>query len=290
MSARRRPGECPSLNVRDAALGGEVVLWRNPAGKPFKSGQEAWPADVWRISAAWSRTGEIASAYEQAEAQEAQLARQHDFAWDPDFGYLSPDPCHCGTALTLEGEFHLEGLHLIGDLPPVLAALRAVRYVDMSIHKDGIAQSAHIFRISNAATLGLAERELLKRGQRIFDDLAVQELNARKALVEDTPRILEDSVSRALAVLRNARLLSPGELLDLLSPIRLATTLGILSGITRAETARLMRQQIDTADLPPPRTSEDDRRRDDRDAGIADWANRRFAEVSFNNRADELFD
>ena len=285
MSARRRPGECPALLARDVALGGEVVLWRNPAGRPFKG-----EADAWRISAVWTRTEEIPEAYAQVEAEEAQLARRHDFAWDTDFGYLSPDPHHCGTALTLEGEFHLEGLHLIGDLPPVLAALHAVRFQDLAIHKDGIAQSAHLFRISNGAVLGLAERELLKRGRRIFDDLVVQELNARKALVEDTPRILEDSVSRALAVLRNARLLSPGELLDLLSPIRLATTLGILSGITRSETARLMRQQIDANDLPPPRTSEDDRRRDARDAGIADWANRRFADVSFNARADELFD
>ena len=284
MSARRRPGEYPDLLARDAVFGGVVRLWRNPAGRPFAEN------DHWTLSADWKLPDDIASAYAQVEAEEALLSKTHAFAWDSDFGYLSPDPLHCGTALGIEGEFHLEALHLIGDLPPVLAALEAVRFQSSNIVEDGIRQAAHLFRIRNAATLGIAERALVERAVRLFDDLVVQELNARKALVEDTPRILEDSVSRALAVLRSARLLAPGELLDLLSPIRLAVTMGILSGITRAETAKLMREQIDAPELPPPRTAEDDRKRDARDAGLADWANRRFADVTFNERADELFD
>ena len=284
MSARRKPGEYPDLLARDAVFGGVVRLWRNPAGRPFAE------TDRWTLSAEWKLPADIAGAYAQVEAEEARLARQHPFAWDSDFGYLSPDPLHCGTALGIEGEFHLEALHLIGDLPPVLAALEAVRFQSSNIVEDGIRQAAHLFRIRNAATLGITERALVKRAVRLFDDLVVQELNARKALVEDTPRILEDSVARALAVLRSARLLAPGELLDLLSPIRLAVTMGLLTGITRAETAKLMREQIDAPELPPPRTAEDDRQRDARDAGLADWANRRFADVAFNARADELFD
>lgn len=284
MSARRRPGEYPDLLPRDAVLGGTIRLWRNPAGKPFGE------TDCWTLSANWKLPGDIADAYALVEAEEAKLATRHAFAWDSDFGFLSPDPLHCGTALCIEGEFHLEALHLIGDLPPVLAAFEAVRFRSSNIVEDGIRQAAHLFRVCNGATLGIAERELVKRARRLFDDLVLQELNARKALVEDTPRILEDSVSRALAVLRCARLLAPGELLDLLSPIRLAVTMGLLSGITRAETVKLMREQIDAPELPPPRTAEDDRRRDARDAGLADWANRRFADVTFNERAEELFD
>ena len=284
MSARRRPGEYPDLLPRDAVLGGTVRLWRNPAAKPFGE------TDRWTLSANWKLPGDIADAYALVESEESRLAGDHAFAWDSDFGFLSPDPLHCGTALCIEGEFHLEALHLIGDLPPVLAAIEAVRFRSSNIVEDGIRQAAHLFRVRNGATLGIAERELVNRARRLFDDLVLQELNARKALVEDTPRILEDSVSRALAVLRCARLLAPGELLDLLSPIRLAVTMGLLSGITRAETVKLMREQIDAPELPPPRTAEDDHQRDARDAGLADWANRRFADVTFNERADELFD
>lgn len=283
MSARRRPGEYPDLLARDAVFGGAVRIWRNPADRPFGK------TDAWTLEVGWKLPADIPAAYAEAERLEAELAAQHALAWNSDFGYLSPDPFHCGTGLGIEGEFHLEALHLIGDLPPVLAGIEAIRLQSSNIVEDGIRQAAHLFRVRNAATLGIAERALVKRVVRAFEDLVTQELNARKALVEDTPRILEDSVSRALAVLRNARLLAPGELLDLLSPIRLAVTMGLLSGITRAEVAKLMREQIDAPELPPPRTAEDDRRRDARDAGLADWANDRFAGVAFNDLAEELF-
>lgn len=139
----------------------------------------------------------------------------------------------------------------------------------------------------NTATLGVTEHDLLARARRLFDDLARQEYNARKALVEDTPRILADALSRALAILRSARLIAPGELLDLLSPIRLAASMGFLDGITRAETLKLMREQIDTPELPPPRSAEDDRVRDARDARLADRINARFATVHFNSLAEK---
>lgn len=277
---RARPGEYPNLRLSDIVAGGSLALWRNPAGKPFGD------RDAWTLSSDWSMPEDIEEAYRNLEAEESKLATANTFAWDPDFGYLSPIPTHCGTALCAEGEFHLEALHLIGDLPPVLNALEAVRFQSSSIVEDGIRQAAHIFRVRNAATLGIPERDLLKRARTLFEDLATQEFNARKSLVEDTPRILEDSISRALAVLCNARLLAPGELLDLLSPIRLAISMGFLSGITRAETLKLMREQLDAPEMPPARTAEDDRRRDARDAKLADRINRRFSTVHLSPLAE----
>ena len=256
------------------------MLWRNPAGKPFGD------QDAWTLKSDWSMPEDLEESYRQIEDEESRLSADNIFAWDPDFGYLSPIPTHCGTALCVEGEFHLEALHLIGDLPPVLNALEAVRFQSSSIVEDGIRQAAHIFRIRNSATLGIAERDLLKRARTLFDDLVTQEFNARKSLVEDTPRILEDSISRALAVLCNARLLAPGELLDLLSPIRLALSMGFLTGITRTETLKLMREQLDAPEMPPSRTAEDDRRRDARDAKLADRINRRFSTVHFSPLAE----
>ena len=281
MNARRKSGESPSYRLSDILSGGTLLLWRNPAGKPF--GDD----DAWTLSSDWSTTKDIPDAYARLAADEAQLAAQHAFAWDTDFGYLSPHPLHCGTALCVDGEFHLEALHLIGDLPPVLNALEAVRFGTSSILEDGVRQAAHLFRVRNIATLGVTEQDLLARARRLFDDLARQEYNARKALVEDSPRILADAVARALAILRSARLLAPGELLDLLSPIRLAASMGFLDGLARAETLQMMREQIDAPELPPPRTAEDDRVRDARDARLADRINARFATVHFNSLAEK---
>ena len=62
--------------------------------------------------------------------------------------------------------------------------------------------------------------------------------------------------------------------------------MGFLTGITRAETLKLMREQLDTPEMPPSRTPEDDRRRDARDAKLADRVNRRFSTVHFSPLAE----
>jgi len=283
MKPRHRPGDYPNLRLADIVAGGTLFLWRNPAEKPF--GEK----DAWTLTTEWDLPEDLLEAYGRLQRDEAVLAAKHAFAWNSDFGYLSPDPAHCGTGLCAEGEFHLEALSLVGDLPLVLNAFEAVRFQSSSIVEDGIRQAAHLFRVRNTATLGVSEHELLVRARRLFDDLATQEYNARRSLVEDTPRILEDSLSRALAILRNARLLAPGEFLDLLSPIRLGVSMGFIDGITRAETLKMMREQIDAPELPPSRTAEDDRRRDARDAALADRANVRFETVELSALARKYF-
>ena len=279
MRFRRKAGEYPNLLARDVLSGGTMTLWRNKANEVFGN------QDKWALNEKWDATEDLDETYTRLEAEEKKLGATNVFAWDTDFGYLSPDPLHCGTGLTIEGEFHLEALHLIGDLPPVLNAFDALRFMSSSIVEDGIRQAAHIFRVRNLATLGLSERDLLKRARTLFDDLVQQELNARRALVEDTPRIIADSMTRALAILRHARLLAPGELLDLLSPVLLGTTMGFIDGITRAETIKMMRTQLNAPEIPA-NSAEDDRKRDARDAALADRINKRFQTVDLNSYAE----
>lgn len=281
MSRSRKRGEYPNLAVYDVVDGGSITLWRNPAGVKF--GEK----DAWEITCEWTSPAGLHAAYSTLMDKEAELAKSHAFAWDSEFGYLSPFPRHCGTAMRVEGTFHLEALHLIGDLPQALNAIPAIRFESSSVVEDGIRQAAHLFRIANAAVLGIGEQELLDRAKSLFTDLAMQEVNARRALVEDMPRVIEDAISRSIAVLRHARLLSPGEILDLLSPICLASSMGFISGITAGETRRLMREQLNAPELPESRTTEDDRRRDARDARLADRFNRRFETVSLNSYAEE---
>ena len=273
MSARRSSSSL--FQPADVIAGGSICVYRNDQNRPF--GNE----DQHVLTETWELPTDIPDAYTRLEAAERRLAAGHAFAWHPEFGYLSPFPEHCGTGLHVWAEFHLEGLHLIGDLSPVRAALEAVRMTIQGIDADGLRSAGHVFRVWNNATLGLSERKLVRRVMRVFEDLVQQELYARQMLIEDNPRIFEDSVMRALAVLRAARLLSPWELFDLLSPLRLAANMGRLAGISRDEIISLMAAQAKKPDLPPPETVADERKRDNRDAALADRTNKRFARVEF---------
>ena len=114
---------------------------------------------------------------------------------------------------------------------------------------------------------------------------AREERNARIRLFEELPRVFGDSLCRALAVLKNCRLLSPGECFDLLSPLRLAVYEGMLDGIGVAEVEKLI-AGIDLSG-EEDRMSEQDR--DRIDAARADDMNRRFEDIVLNERAEEKF-
>ena len=217
---------------------------------------------------------DIGSAYESACGVEAALGRHLSFAWRPDIGYLTASPSDVGTGLKAGAVMHLEGLHLLGELEPCMRGLEAMRMMAQGIDVAGIRQAGHIYRVMNSVTLGEREERLVERSVNAVATLVEQELNARTRLVEELPRVFSDAVCRALAILKSARLLSPAEALDLLSPVRLAASMGFLSGITSAEADRMMRGFPIFEPEDP-----DVNRRDEADGKLADRINRRFARV-----------
>ena len=187
-------------------------------------------------------------------------------------------PCGRAEAAYRIGDaLHLEGLHLIGELEPVQRATDALRMQLLGTTADGVRDAGHVFRLMYT---GPSER-----AKRVVEDLLREERNARIRLFEEMPRVFGDSLCRALAVLKNCRLLSPGELFDLLSPLRLAALENMLDGI-RLDEIEQMLASIDLASKEDAETQQD---RDKMDAERADEMNRRFEDVVLNERAEEKF-
>ncbi len=181
------------------------------------------------------------------------------------------------AAFRIGQHLHLEGLHLIGELEAVKRALHALQMELTGIVADGVNETGHVYALKYAGTS--------EQARRVIEDLLREERNARVRLFEEMPRVFGDSLCRALAILKNCRLLSPGELFDLLSPLRLAAAEKMLDGIEYDEIAR-MQLEIDLG-------SSEDRmeqpERDRVDAERADEFNRRFEDVMLNERAEEKF-
>ena len=171
----------------------------------------------------------------------------------------------------IKGGFHLEGLHLIGELDAVKRGLHALGMELAGIAADGVNEAGHVYAFRYA---GSAER-----AKRVAEDLLREEKNARVRLKTELPRVFGDSLCRALAILKNCRLLSPGELFDLLSPMRLAAKQKMLDGITLAEIERMMSD----ADLSSSEDKMSQEERDRIDADRADEMNRRFEEVMLDD-------
>ena len=194
---------------------------------------------------------------------------------EPKYGDLPLD--FIDASFRIGGGLHLEGLHLIGELEAVKRALHALDMDLVGIEADGVKESGHVYTIRHACAAKTAER--------VAKAMVREERNARIRLFEELPRVFGDSLCRALAVLKNCRLLSPGECFDLLSPLRLAAREDMLDGIGLAEIERLT-AGIDLSSGEDGMSEQD---RDRIDAERADDMNRRFEDVVLNERAEERF-
>ena len=270
-----------TIEESDIISDGYVRLYRQRTDLPFT------PDNILNIETGFSSLSRLHAAVSTTMKEESEIAAQHPFAWNPEFGYVTARPSFCGTGLEISALFHLEGLHLIGDLEPALNALSGLRMATHGCCGGGMRDAAHIFRIANNRHLGLDERDLVARVGRVFSDLTQQETNARIRLIDEVPRVFEDAISRSLAILRSCRLLSEWELLDIVSPLRIAAELGFLDHFSREEALSLTRSRIILTESPPPNTYEEQRERDRRDAALADKVNKRFKNVRLNARGKE---
>ena len=160
-------------------------------------------------------------------------------------------------------------------------------HTDIGCCGEGLKNAAHIFRITNAAMLGIEERDIVARTGRVLSDLVQQETNARIRLIQEMPRVFEDALSRSLAILKSCRLLSEWEFLDIMSPLRIAAELEFLDNFTREEALSLTRARLNLPQTFAPSTIEEQREKDRSDAKLADKVNRRFKSVRLNARGKE---
>ena len=179
------------------------------------------------------------------------------------------------AAYRVRGRLHLEGLHLIGELEPVKRAVRALGGELVGIDADGVRDVGHVYALRYTGPRDMAVR--------VAEDIVESERSARVRLFEELPRVYGDALRRSLAIMKNCRLLSPGELFDLLSPMRIAAREGLLDGMTSAEVEGLMRE----TDLSGAEDRMDQSERDHADAERADDINRRFEDVVLNERAED---
>lgn len=209
----------------------------------------------------------MVSDLEKAEAEKdrksSDKAEMHDF------------PCgRISRAYRFGGGLHLEGLHLIGELDAVRRAVSALKMELVPFDADGVKATGHVFR--------LRYKDNAERAKRVVGDMLREEHNARMRLAGEMSRVFADAICRALAVLKNCRLLSPGELFDLLSPLRLGAMTGLVEGID-VSTIETMAGEIDLSSAEDHLDQHD---RDRLDAERADEMNRRFEDVVIGDAAD----
>jgi protein arginine kinase len=161
------------------------------------------------------------------------LEQSLQFACSAKYGYLTACPTNVGTGLRVSIMMHLPGLKLMGEVDQVIKGLSCTGLQVRGILGEGSEAYGNMYQISNQITLGVTEEEILDKVERLANEVAVHERNARERMLQKRHVFVCDRVARSVAILKNCRLIPSGDALGFLSGLRLGLECGMVKGIDR---------------------------------------------------------
>jgi protein arginine kinase len=161
------------------------------------------------------------------------LSEKLEFAYSRDWGYLTACPTNAGTAMRGSVMLHLPALVMTKQINKVLTAIAKLSFASRGFYGEGTQASGNFFQISNQISLGHSEEDIIQNINGLIRQIIDQEEQARQALFLQNKPMLEDKICRSWGILKNARIVSSQETLELLSMVRLGIDLGIVTEVDR---------------------------------------------------------
>ena len=168
-----------------------------------------------------------------ADRIDEELEQNLEFAVVSDLGYLTCCPTNVGTGLRASCMVHLPALVMTKQAGRIIQAISKLGMTARGLFGEGTEAYGNFFQISNQVTLGRSEEEIVDNLERIIKQIIEQEKTARNSIFANQKLLLDDRISRSLAELKSAKLISSEEALGLLSIIRLGADLGMIKGLDR---------------------------------------------------------
>jgi protein arginine kinase len=145
-----------------------------------------------------------------------------DYAFSPRYGYLTACPTNLGTGIRVSVMLHLPALKMTGQIEKFFNTAKAMNFAVRGLFGEGTEAAGDFYQLSNQTTLGISERDIVSQFEAtIIPEIVEYEKAARSQLLSEEVDVLDDKISRAMALLKNAHLISSQEALFLLSHLRL---------------------------------------------------------------------
>jgi len=168
------------------------------------------------------------------------IEQKVSFAFSSRFGYLTACPTNLGTAIRCSVMLHLPALKMTGQIEKFFNATRDMGLAVRGLFGEGTEAASDLYQISNQVTLGISEQTIVSEFERvIIPEIVEYENTARNHLLSEQVNTLDDKISRAMALLQNAHLISSQEALFLLSHLRLGINMHQHMGATTPAIKRL---------------------------------------------------
>ena len=192
---------------------------------------------------------QLEKAYDMANKIDSILDETLNFAFDEELGYLTSCPTNLGTGMRASLMLHLPASEADGTLRRIAASLGKVGATIRGSYGEGSQSTGAMYQISNQVTLGISEKDTVSNLTDIANQIISLEKKSRGQLMSSES--YQDTVWRALGILKTARVMSSSEFASLYSALRVGVAEGLVKGMTlgqlseayeSVQPARLMEQ------------------------------------------------
>jgi protein arginine kinase len=168
----------------------------------------------------------VKTAWQEVDSLDDELAQYLNYAVSANCGYLTACPTNVGTGIRASVMLHLPALVMTKQIEKVLQSIAQLGLAIRGLYGEGSEALGDLYQISNQTTLGQSEETIITYIENYAKQIIGREQTARVQLQREARNEVEDSIYRAYGILRNARLISARETLNLLSHLRLGVNLG----------------------------------------------------------------
>lgn len=168
----------------------------------------------------------LREAYDLLDTIDRELETKLSYAYDGNLGYLTACPTNLGTGMRASAMLHLPALVLTDQIGQVLQAVGKIGLAVRGLFGEGTESLGDLFQISNQSTLGESEEVIIDRLERVINQVATHERNARLKMQEEDYDQLADKIGRAYGLLKHAHLFDSKEAFTHISLLRLGSDLG----------------------------------------------------------------
>ncbi len=170
----------------------------------------------------------LKEAWKLADGIDDALEKRLNYAFSPEFGYLTACPTNVGTGLRVSVMLHLPALVMTKAIEKVFHAMNKIGLAVRGLYGENTEASGHFYQISNQVTLGKSEADIVETIAKVVPQVVRYEATERETLLKEERRTLEDRIWRAYGMLRHARVLTSEEAMTLLSVLRMGLRMELM--------------------------------------------------------------
>lgn len=171
---------------------------------------------------------QLERAAELALGLDESVGEKVPFAFDSQLGFLTACPANTGTGMRCSVVLHLPALSGGGQMGAVMQAVAKLGLTIRGLYGEGTTARGHLYQISNQATLGRSEEDVVRSLTAATQQIVGHERAMREAAEKRDMMQLQDALMRSWGELMYARLMSTKEFMRRYSDIRYAASMGYL--------------------------------------------------------------